>query len=1044
MKIRTKYQGSNDAFEGDRMLWLRNLPGGASITKATVTLTTTNAPEFQETFTFLPDQLSIAQWGITKTSAGAFVEVDFHSRRTLTAIAGSGGNGTLQIDVGGAYVGIANDGTLMAPGKVDLPVNLSSTTTTLPSLTLNKFKLTKNPNNTTNTSILDITKVIIRSVPNNISVRVGQLPPFWTRLGELATFDTSPDFAAVLNAYLVTAQLQEGFYQIPFIIHSDTIARLDVELVIDFIIEQPILPPFLPEVKLAYNFSTLPNVDEALTTVKLPRGAIAIKGRSSAQILGEFQSTRIAFGPVGDDPTSIPSNITEINVVVSPNQQLAQALKPNQEINVTDIDVPLSKIEPGLAGLHIAIQKDDDGKPSGEILTRADVRVDKSLPNESTWGSATLPAPFRVEAGKRYWLVLQSQVSETYWVATHDTIKNVTDNPGLQSSNNGGLSWREATVEKAPSPLRALFRLRNTPEKFSVPVQLQIGKGPDAVRLRLDEFAPLGRIEFNFDFAQPLSKFLNNTVKADPCGSGNLLVNGDFTDPPPDNATQKLFGFDRERKEAIPPREPDGGDVILLAASPTESNRPIIIGKVDLSRGINLSVERFIVLALDDKPPIRIDCAGKDPARTQLDEIINAINKATRSLVASQQRGYLTVQSGIPTTTKTSIELYPWCSTQVSGWQNTQGQMYRVNDTNRVGVMLVNAIAFSQAENATLACFPRIPSARISTTNLASLSQSFSVVAGCAYLFQFSFDISFHSNLFATSKGNYEPPPPPRWDIIWLNATGATLRTDTDVLEFITQISSEEPTPWFYETRLSAPPDAVKAELSFVNSFSKQYALILENVAFTPTSSSFRNSQFRQWESESNTDNQLPAGWKSLGGWIVKATDDETGQIIGVQLLGDSPEEAVLVQTAEIVATERYELQINGRSLSLSNSNPETQLIQQRTRVELHWLDKSSNSIDTPVIIPLDGRDFPAHTWVGNAPAAATSAEIRIIKPKNQGDLLVEFISFARADLVWVPLIFLSETPGELTVSKLRVAYDLPESSQPTPPPSRRTSTPNF
>ena len=131
-------------------------------------------------------------------------------------------------------------------------------------------------------------------------------------------------------------------------------------------------------------------------------------------------------------------------------------------------------------------------------------------------------------------------------------------------------------------------------------------------------------------------------------------------------------------------------------------------------------------------------------------------------------------------------------------------------------------------------------------------------------------------------------------------------------------------------------------------------------------------------------------------------------------------------------------------TISLTNSNPETQLIQQRTRVELHWLDKSSNSIDTPVIIPLDGRDFPAHTWVGNAPAVATSAEIRIIKPKNQGDLLVEFISFGRADLIPVPLIFLSETPGELTVSKLRVAYDLPESSLPIPPPSRRTSTPNF
>jgi hypothetical protein len=83
--------------------------------------------------------------------------------------------------------------------------------------------------------------------------------------------------------------------------------------------------------------------------------------------------------------------------------------------------------------------------------------------------------------------------------------------------------------------------------------------------------------------------------------------------------------------------------------------------------------------------------------------------------------------------------------------------------------------------------------------------------------------------------------------------------------------------------------------------------------------------------------------------------------------------------------------------------------------------------MNASIIIPLDEQDFSPHTWVRNAPEGATSVEIRLIQPKGKGDLLVESVSLSRADVVSVPLILLSEAPGELTVSDLRVAYDLPE-----------------
>jgi hypothetical protein len=83
------------------------------------------------------------------------------------------------------------------------------------------------------------------------------------------------------------------------------------------------------------------------------------------------------------------------------------------------------------------------------------------------------------------------------------------------------------------------------------------------------------------------------------------------------------------------------------------------------------------------------------------------------------------------------------------------------------------------------------------------------------------------------------------------------------------------------------------------------------------------------------------------------------------------------------------------------------------------------------VIVPLDGREFPLRSWAADAPADATQAEIRLVQPRGKGGLLVEYISLAQADTIGVPLTFLAEAPGELTVSNVRVAYDLPEPPQP-------------
>lgn len=1002
MKLHDCYCCSDDPFEGDRMLRLRSLPAAANVTKATLVLTPvapSNGKRFEETFVFNAtvgaDELNAEDWGVNKIpeAPGPFVEVDFHSRRTLARVVGSGGISTLQVDMGGAYIGVADDGTF-GPDKPAWSVTLSDSEEELPGLTVNKFRLSasQDPANLEDTT-LEVTKVTICSVPTNVSVRLGQMAPFWTRLGELAIGETSPDFADVLNAFLVEAQIENGFYAIPFVVHSDTIARLDVTLDIDYVIEQPVLPPHLPEVTIPYNFSTIPGVDETLTSVLLPRQAIPVAGQTGVQIRGEFEPTRIALGSIGEEPTIFP-------VVVSPECALAQPLESGIEIAVTGIDLPLANTQPGLAGLHVAIQSDADGKPSGEVLTSAGVHVEKPLPGRSAWGSATLPTEFRVLPDVCYWLVLQSQLGEAYWSAAAGTA----DEPALQCTRDGGLSWRIATGPETRAPLASLFRLRDTPDRFTVPVQLQIGKGAHAVRRRLDEFAPLGRVEFSFDLAEKLEEYLAGPAVVSPCGTGELLTNGNFDQPPHDDATRRLFGFDAKT---------DYGSLPQPAT-------------LDLSQGVDLSMERFITLSIDGDSPKLIDCAGAIPARTQPGEVIIAINDAMDMEVAAYDdtENVLKITSPPTVGAQSTVQLHTWCRPHVpDNWQGIPGRIvhYREPETGRRFAVLVAARFVSGKEQMTHFCFLADPTAlQALTGEPAELSQRIPVKANCLYLLrtrcQFRRIIQFQYMDLKVEETSALPLPP-LWRIEWLDANGAPLGTDDETIE-ITAPSQ------LIEALVTAPEGAVEADLSFVLPSSSKYVyvLILEEVSFAPTSVALHNGSFGQWTDGAN--GPLPVGWTRLSGLLQPGVDKKTQQMAGVKLRGDGPEDAVLTQSVEIVAGERYELRACARPEFQLDDKAETRPHEQRARLELHWL--ADGPLGDPIFLPLDGRGFPSYAWAGTAPSGANRAEIRLIQPRSLGSLLVEYVSFERADLVPVPLIFLGEAPGELTVSDLHVTYDLP------------------
>ena len=251
MQLSDSFDGSADAFEGDRTLLLRSIPANAQVTKATIRLTptsTTAGTLFEEIITF--DSTGVGTFGTTKATGTGFVEVDFHKRRTLATITSSNtSDANLQVDIGGIYLEINEKGAIKS-GTDDPLFKVPANGGTLPGLTVSKFKVTQG---SPPAGVVDISMVTIHSVPTNVTVRLGAMPPFWTRVGEMTQSELSPDFTPVLQAFLATAQVENGYYSIPLVLHSDAISRLSAEVEVEYLVEQSIGPVGVNDVVLAFD-----------------------------------------------------------------------------------------------------------------------------------------------------------------------------------------------------------------------------------------------------------------------------------------------------------------------------------------------------------------------------------------------------------------------------------------------------------------------------------------------------------------------------------------------------------------------------------------------------------------------------------------------------------------------------------------------------------------------------------------------------------------------------------------------------------------------
>jgi len=552
MNLRDTFDGGR--FEGDRTLRWRSIPANARIVSARATITPIDS-KLGAPFAELLKFNGTGEFGATTTKGTlgsiqtSWIEIDFHTRRTLASLTGSFSHATLQVDVGGGtYVEINRAGAFRTPSDPDaaafFPIDGNSVS--LPGLTVAKLKVTNTSTGTVSTAEPVLKSVTISSVPSNVSLRVGELAPFYTHPGEITLPETSSDFGPVLQAALQSAKVENGFFDLPLVIHSDSIARLRVAFDVEFLIEQAPLPDGLPEVVLPFDFSTTAQSPAATLNVEVPPNTRVVPGQTTARIRGAFAETRIAYGPTGEVRTAAA-------VEVSPASSQAQvfALQLNTEISATAIDLFL-ECKSAAARLRLDVRGDLDGKPADTSLLAAPVEleVEEQPGKGARWTSVQLPAEL-VFSGKqrpgvrgrpRYWLVLQSLLGVVAWNV--DRVKDTpTDQeaeriPTVQSTRDGGLSWRDTIAmpgtlrdetASAAGPFAAFFRLRTTPKTFKVPLELQVGRDENEVRISLERFEPLGRVDFVLDteLAQGINESLDK-AGSKACPETEHLLNKDF------------------------------------------------------------------------------------------------------------------------------------------------------------------------------------------------------------------------------------------------------------------------------------------------------------------------------------------------------------------------------------------------------------------------------------------------------------------------------------------------------------------------------------
>lgn len=529
MRVSARHVGRQMPFERERRLVLRRLPVGAVVTRAVLTITpvsTDAGGQFLESITFSGGQ---GDWGATKVTTSSSVEVALHARRRLASLTGTNLGGVpLLADLGGGFLPVNADGAFAEGTALTL-----ANATTLPGLSVTGLRAPGPAG-----SQPDVTQLRVSSPPSDVTVAVEGGPVFFAHLGELMAAVTTPDFSAVLAAMLPGLPVENGCHVVPFVVHSGSIARLDVGLEVEYALATSATPDGVRSVQASYAYGGAPVGGQGALAVSVPPGMVAVATTGRAQ--GAFAETRVVLGPV---TTTVPPEL----VTVAAGQSLAQQLVPPQTVVASSLDLLLTAVT-AEAALVVDVVDDLDGKPGRtSLLPRpADVQLTRDTAGSPTWVNVPLPSERELTGGVARWVVVQARTGSAAWSAGPDDgsggagpgsgaplVPADRPAPGLQATRDGGLSWRAVAGTAVAAPLRAPLRLRHTLGGFRMPLELRVDAGGEQVAVDLQRFAASGTVDLGLDapeVAQAVNAALATAGAGGPAGGGERVANGDFVD----------------------------------------------------------------------------------------------------------------------------------------------------------------------------------------------------------------------------------------------------------------------------------------------------------------------------------------------------------------------------------------------------------------------------------------------------------------------------------------------------------------------------------
>jgi hypothetical protein len=310
----------------------------------------------------------------------------------------------------------------------------------------------------------------------------------------------------------------------------------------------------------------------------------------------------------------------------------------------------------------------------------------------------------------------------------------------------------------------------------------------------------------------------------------------------------------------------------------------------------------------------------------------------------------------------------------------------------------------------------------------AAVSQVTPVMASCAYDFSF-YGITSANDAFAEVfwlGGECGPinPEPDRVPIEVLppSITGSFSSSSSGGGTLILAATVAAPHALvLHRKRLTSPAGAEQAEVRF-NIPSGGVAWI-DRVSLKGTTEAIANGDFSLRQDGRLADWTLTPG--AAPGFAVVAVDG------GVRLQNAGANTVELVQRVVAKAEQPFLLEVQNTATApaLALSSGEA-----RPRLEARWLGDDGRATGSPASIEIHPAGFAAAIARGISPSGARQAELHLIIPPG-GALEIKGVSLRFPQRTLVPVTFIADAPGELTVSDWQVGYEEAPPERPPIPP---------